>query len=432
MRRWVARTVWAALYLITMFMPAALSWAVPGDGALDRAGVLSGLLAASALACAVVLPSRLRSLTRSIGIEDVLCSHRWLGGYAAVAVVTHLAVVLAADPVNLARLDLVHAPLAGQAGTLAALALLALVLAALRPRRSYERWQTWHVALSAAVVALTGVHVWALRNMITHPVARVWFAALAVGLGLVAAYRWLWRRFVPREPYRVREVYAEAYGVVTLVLGTRQRRGAVFEFNPGQFAWLRLRPGLRAEQHPYSISSSAALSSSLSFTVRVVGDFSARLATLQPGDPVWVDGPHGAFCLDTLPSTGLVLIAGGVGITPMMSMLRSLADRGDDRPHRLIAVARTPNDLLFSDELAKLSERLNLEVVGLVRRPDGDEIPGDVDEDLLTSVLPGAFRREQLTYFLCGSTAMVDTVLHLLTALEIPRRQIHTERFDVA
>jgi predicted ferric reductase len=100
MRRWVAQTVWAALYLITMLMPVALSWAVPGDDAMDRAAVESGLLAASALACAVVLPSRLRSLTSSFGIEDVLGSHRWLGGFVAVAVAAHLAVVLVSDPAS--------------------------------------------------------------------------------------------------------------------------------------------------------------------------------------------------------------------------------------------------------------------------------------------------------------------------------------------
>jgi ferredoxin-NADP reductase len=115
----------------------------------------------------------------------------------------------------------------------------------------------------------------------------------------------------------------------------------------------------------------------------------------------------------------------------MISMLRTLADRGDERPHRLIAVARTPYDLLFSDELVKLRERLNLEVVGLVRRPDGDEIPGDVDEELLIRMLPGPFRRQQLDYFVAGSTAMVTAVLGVLRALEIPRRQIHTERFDL-
>jgi ferredoxin-NADP reductase len=269
--------------------------------------------------------------------------------------------------------------------------------------------------------------------MIEHPIARGWFLALAVGLGAVAVYRWAWRRFVPSEPYRVRDVWWETHDVFTLILEPwHRRRRAIFPFNPGQFVWLRLKPSLRAEQHPFTIASSAAQATYLCFTVRVVGDFSTLLSELKPGDAVWLDGPHGAFCLDTLPGTGLVMIAGGVGITPMMSMLRSLADRGDTRPHRLIAVARTSADLLFHDELITLSERLHLDVVGLVRHPDAGEVPGDVDEELLARVLPGAFRRSQLSYFVCGSTEMVGAVVALLAAMEIPRRQIHTERFDVA
>lgn len=432
MQRWVARTVWAALYLIVMAVPAAFSWVMADDNALDRLVIESGLLAVSTLACAAVLPSRLRSLTRSIGIEDVLGSHRLLGALAAAAVVFHLAVVLVADPTDLGRFDLVHANTAGRAGTLASLALLVLVAWALRPRPHWERWRTSHVVLAALVVALVGLHVWALRNLIEHPVMRAWFFALAAALAGVAGYRWLWRRFVPRRPYRVREVDRESHDVVTLVLEPWYRRRYVFSFAPGQFAWLRLRPSLRAESHPFSISSSAVPSTTLCFTVREVGDFSSRLAGLRPGDPVWLDGPHGAFSLDHMPTTGLVMIAGGVGITPMMSMLRTLADRGDPRPHRLIAVARTPADLLFSDELAKLQTRLNLDVVGLVRYPDGVDIPGDVDEELLVRMLPGPFRRAQLHYFICGSTPMVEAVLSVLQALDIPRRQIRTERFDVA
>jgi predicted ferric reductase len=430
--RWVVRTIWAALYLIVMAVPAALSWAVPGEDVVDRLAVESGLLAVSALVCAAVLPARLRSLTRSIGIEDVNASHRWLGCFTAAMVAFHLAVVLAQDPANISRLDLVHGSTAGRAGTLAALALLVLVAWALRPRRNYERWMVAHVALATAVVGFTGLHVWALRSMVDHPVVRIWFAVLVATLVLVELRRWAWRRYVPSGAYRVCDVRDEAPGVFTLDVAPWQRRHRPIRFAPGQFAWLRLRPSLLAEQHPFTIASSATRPTRLRFTIREAGDFTIRLAKLQPGDPVWLDGPHGAFTLDELPTTGLVMIAGGVGITPMMSMLRTLADRGDRRPHRLIAVARTSVDLLFSAELAELRGRLNLEVIGLVRRPDDDATPGDVDEELLVRTLPGPFRREQLSYLVSGSTEMVTTVLCVLNALDIPRRQIYTERFDGA
>jgi ferredoxin-NADP reductase len=148
---------------------------------------------------------------------------------------------------------------------------------------------------------------------------------------------------------------------------------------------------------------------------------------------VWVDGPHGAFSVDLKPSTGLVLIAGGVGITPMMSMLRTLAHRHDRRPHRLVVVARTIDELLFRGELQVLQERLDLTVVELVRQPPPGwtGASGAVDDELLTALLPGKFRRNQLDYFLCGPPALVIDVLTVLDGLDIPRPRIHTEQFDL-
>jgi ferredoxin-NADP reductase len=148
---------------------------------------------------------------------------------------------------------------------------------------------------------------------------------------------------------------------------------------------------------------------------------------------VWVDGPHGAFSVDLKPSTGLVMIAGGVGITPMMSMLRTLAHRHDRRPHRLVVVAKTTDELLFREELSQLKERLDLTVMELLRQPPEGwtGATGAVDEELLTTLLPGKFRRNQLDYFLCGPPALVNDVLTVLAGMDIPPPRIHTEQFDL-
>lgn len=361
MNRVLARAVWASVYLVALFGPVALSWAIPGNTLMERMAVGSGLLVVSALVCTVVLPSRLRSLTRTFGVEQVLGAHRWLGLFVTWAVGAHVWIVLAENPNNIDRLNLLTGPRAGRAGTVAALALLVSVGWASRQVRDYERWRVAHALLAAAVVAAAGLHVWWLGNMVAHPVMRLWLALQASAVAGVIFYRWVWRRYLPRSAaYVVREVRAESLGVFTLVLEQPGNRHRPIRFAPGQFVWLRLRPSLWAEQHPFTIASSATRAVRLCFTIRETGGFTTRLAKLQPGTRVWLDGPHGSFSLDHHPTTGLVLIAGGVGITPMMSMLRTLADRGDRKPHRLIAVARTPDELLFSDELATLSRRLNL------------------------------------------------------------------------
>lgn len=442
MRRHLARTLWAAAFFAVLLAPVLLCMrTADGSSVLSELSVGMGILATSVLVCAVVLPSRLRSLTRTFGIEGVLAMHRFIGVLAAALVFAHLALVIAADPGNVSLLDIFNAPARAKAATGATAGLVGLiVLSVLRRklRHRYEVWRWVHLTLAASVLLLTALHIYWLNHLVRDPVLRGCFVVLAAGVLAVVAYRWMWRPvFGARRQYVVREVRPESPTVSTLVIeprtdGPRQGRRTL-QFAPGQFAWLRLEPSLRAEEHPFTIASSAHVGMWTEFTVRHTGDFTSALRTLPPGSPVWVDGPHGSFSVDLKRTTGLVLIAGGVGITPMMSMLRTLAHRRDRRPHRLVVVARTMDDLLFRAELEQLSERLDLTVVELLRHPPPGwtGATGAVDEALLTSVLPGPFRRNQLDYFICGPPAMVMDVLAELDALEIPHPRIHTEQFDM-
>jgi predicted ferric reductase len=430
MSRWAVRALWAALYVLTMGSPVLLSWAAPGE-LMDRLAVLTGLLAAAAVVCAAVLPSRVRSLTRTFGIESVISSHRWLGMFAGWAVIMHVISVVVLDPANVARLNIFTAPASGRTGTLAALALAGLAFLAYRRAQDYQQWRAVHIVLAGVMLVLIAGHVWYLDHLIEHPVMRLWFGALAAAVIGVGVYRWIWRRYFPRDSYRVHDKWDEAPGVFTIGVEPVDRHRANFHFAPGQFAWLRLRASLLSEEHPFTISSSAEQPQCLYFTVREVGDFTGWLARLRKGDRVWLDGPHGAFTSDHRWQTGTVMIAGGVGITPMMSMLRTYADRQDRRPHRLIVMARTQDDLLFSSELAELRQYLNLSVIGLVRQPADQTQPlAEIDEKLLMRTLPGPPRTAQLLYFVCGSAVFVEAVVKLLNVLGIPPGQIHTERFD--
>jgi 3-phenylpropionate/trans-cinnamate dioxygenase ferredoxin reductase subunit len=400
-----------------------------------------GLLATSLLVCAVVLPSRVRSLTRTLGIDGVLGIHRFIGLAVTLLVGLHIILVLAAKPGNVALFDILHAPNRARAAvgaTVALAALVALTVLRRRLRQRYEVWRWAHLALAGSVLVLSALHIWWLNHLVRDTAMRALFTVLAVTALGVLGYRWLWLPiFGPRREYVVRELRTETSTVSTLVLEPRrdrhQRGYRTLAFAPGQFAWIRLNPSIGAQEHPFTIASSAHLGLWTEFTIRHSGDFTNELRQLRPGSPVWVDGPHGAFTLDLRRCTGLVMIAGGVGITPMMSMLRTLAHRRDRRPHRLVVVARTLDELLFRAELSELQQRLDLTVVELLRSPPPSwtGASGAVDEDLLTALLPGAFRRNQLDYYLCGPPAMVTDVLTVLDGLDVPQPRIHTEQFDL-
>jgi ferredoxin-NADP reductase len=225
----------------------------------------------------------------------------------------------------------------------------------------------------------------------------------------------------------VREVRHDSDSVCTLVLDPR---GAPLRFAPGQFAWLRLTRG--GEEHPFTIASSAA-GGGCAFTVRSTGDFGTALRNLPAGTPVWVDGPYGSCSLDLLPqpASGVAMIAAGVGITPMLSMVRTLADRHDPRPLLLVQAAGEAHELLFRHELGRLAQRLDLTVVEVLRTPPPGwaGAAGDVGTPLLRAVLPHPGRRAALDHFVCGSPGFVTAVTRSLRELGVPEHRIHTEQF---
>jgi predicted ferric reductase len=411
-------------------------------GSSLEVSVVLGLVAVSALVGTVVVSSRLRSLTSGLGIEQLLRVHRWLGVVVLGLVLAHVAAVVIPNPSRIKHLDLLHASPGMRAATIATIALVLLAVTALLRRRlrlPYRFWRIVHVVLSAAAVAGGAVHVLLLNNLLQEDGMRIWFAAITASLVIVLLLRWVLRPLLAgRAGFRVREVRRESADVSTLVLApTRGRlfpRRRPLRFAPGQFAWLRLRRWGLFGDHPFTIASGARTDGTVEFTVRHIGDYTRTLGRLSPGARVFLDGPHGSFSVDHTRATGLVLLAGGVGITPMMSMLRTLADRGDRRPHRLLVSGRSPEDLLFIDELEDLQNRLHLTVVPTLTQPHPDWTgpTGRIDATMLATVLPGPFRRNQLDYFLCGSAPFVDGVNTALDEIGIPRQRVHTEQFDMA
>lgn len=427
--------MWTIALLIITTAPIGLLVAVPAThGMLGVLVDATGIAATSTLLAALVLSARLRSLTTTIGLERVGASHRYLGWLATTETALHVVLVLASRPRALALLNPLTATDAALAGELAAAGLLALGVTARLRRRGHERWRRVHLVAALAVVVGVALHLLWLDHLVRDEMLGPWFGGAAVALLLTLGYRWLWRPVRESSAYTVRDVRQDADDVSTLVLSPargRHRTGPhTLEFEPGQFAWLRMSR-LGGEEHPYSMSGTAHDARALEFTVRHTGDFTERLAELRPGRTVYLDGPHGTFT-PTDEALGLVMIASGVGMTPMLSMLRTLADRHDRRSHRLVVAAGTPDQLLFSHEIADLRNRIQLDVITTVRAsaPEWLGRTGPIDGPLLAGFLPGRPVRDQFLYFVCGPPALIADALLALRALRVPPARIRTERFD--
>lgn len=436
----VVRAGWLAVFGAVLAVPVAVRLATSGPLPLwHQLADITGLLALSGLVCAAVLPSRVRSLTRAFGIEDILDVHRVLGIASAVLVLLHLAAVVAMNPAQVALLDpALNGPPAKAASVATAALVMLVVLAAARRRleQRYEVWRWIHVLLAITTLTGSALHVLWLNHLVNEPALWAIFLSLTVAVTGVLAHRWLWRTLLdPSTEFVVAQVRRESPTVITVSLAARHGfSDDDWDFAPGQFAWLRLSRSVTAEEHPFTIASSPHLPGRVEFTIRNAGDFTRSINRLKPGQPVWVDGPHGAFTSDVASVEGIVMIAGGVGITPMMSMVRAAADRRDPRPHRLVVVARNHEDLLFREELGWLREDLDLEVTEVLRRPHPgwEGATGEINVGLLAAVLGSDHDLAQLDYFLCGPPGLIHDALEALDALGVPPHRVHTEQFDMA
>jgi predicted ferric reductase len=221
----------------------------------------------------------------------------------------------------------------------------------------------------------------------------------------------------------------------TLILKPKGHHG--WSFEPGQFAWIKTgRTPFHLGQHPISISSQADLppGGQLAFTIRNLGDWSGQeVPALVPGDRVWLDGPHGVFTLDRHQAMGYVLIAGGVGITPLYSMLQTMLEREDIRPVLLFYGANTAENMTFKEELEAIarSEQINLTFVPVLNKPESgwQGETGFINADVLKKYLPKQYKR--FMYLICGPKPLMDAMEEALPELGVPPQNVLTERFDM-
>jgi ferredoxin-NADP reductase len=189
-------------------------------------------------------------------------------------------------------------------------------------------------------------------------------------------------------------------------------------------------PGVRSSlsEHPFSYSSSALSPERPSFTIQPYGGFSKEVASFEPGVPILVDGPHGAFRLRK-ETTGCVLIAGGIGITPSMSILRTAAEQDDPRAFVLVYSVKSPDRIVFFEQLAELETKLDLSVIYVASSapPDWPGSRGRITADVLDASLPVDLRGWQ--FLVCGPPPFVDASSDLLRRLGIPTDHVHAERF---
>lgn len=435
MSRTARAVFWVGAYLVLVTAPIFFLLADPSPLAgrfwLEFAVAL-GFASLGMMGMQFLLTARFGRAAEPFGTDILYYFHRYLGYLVLGILGVHAAVFVIEDPALLTGLapGSFSRPLAlGVVAFLAAAVLVASSVARQALDLPYEGWRALHAVL--AVVAVGGGLLHAL-DYGTHTSAgwsrAFWILYGTAGVALLAYVRVVkpWR--AQSRPWEVVENREEAGDVRTLALEPVGHEG--LSYRAGQFAWLTLdQSPFAMEEHPFSFSSAPGAAPRVELTVQPIGDFTRRAVRAGEGTVAYLEGPHGIFTVEDHPAAGYVFVAGGIGIAPIMSILRDRAERGDRRPFLLFYGTRTPGVAVFREELGALEDAMELRVVHVVEEaPDGwDGEVGLVDGKLLERYLPDDDLERE--HFLCGPVAMQESVAELLRERDVPPGRIHTELF---
>jgi predicted ferric reductase len=428
---------WLLVYMVIALLPMMIAMGIERPAPrnlLVEMGAMLGLLGLGMLATQLIITGRHRWFAGGVGQDNLLQFHRRTGIAAWLFILSHPVLLMIGDRQFVTWLDPTEGWLRASGVMALALAVTVLVISSLWRKElglQYETWRTLHASLSLFVVAgglghaLMGKHH--TDGLFTQVLL---IAVLAIPLFLLLETR-LWRPYqLQKRPWKVVESEETRADSTDLILVADGHSG--MNFKPGQFAWLTYGDSpFSIQQHPFSIASSSSNPGHLEFVIKEAGDFTNYLSKAKPGDKAFLEGPYGVFTMDPKAQRRAVFIVGGIGITPILSMIRSRLDQHNECPMWLIYANKSEEEIIMRNTLEAFTEKLPLQVIHVLSDPSEDWMgeSGYVDGDLLDDYLPED--AEDIDYFVCGPPPMMDLVEPELQKRGVNSRRLYSERFNL-
>ena len=430
------------LYPLVLASPlalAALSDLPPINPWLEAAAA-TGLVGAVGLAVQFLTSGRFEALSGRIGIDVTMAFHKWSARMVLMVVILHpvaFAFPMALrDPAGaITRVATMFAMpnlLSGVLG-FAALGLL-IALALMRDRLHYEFWRALHGVLAASVIALVVHHILDMGTYSAFIELRVFWVVIGGLIIFNVIYIYGFRTYKLRQnQWRVESVRSLGRRLWEVILKPVNQH--IFPHHAGQFIWLTVQPRLfPVFDHPFSIASSPQASTELTLIIKESGDFTQNIGHVPPGTLVGLDGPYGSFVLpEDEQVERLLFIAGGVGIAPILGLLRDLTLSGETRPVSLVYASKRPDSMIEPREIMEEVSGLDIAFTFLVESA-ADGWPyetGRIDQARLKTAF-GQSQPDSVAVLVCGPGGMIASITDMLNDLGVPLASIHYERFDYA
>ncbi len=423
-------------YLCVVLLPLVASWSVGGPPRPFLQELASGLgmLAFSIILVEFLLSGRFKSISNSIGMDRTMRFHQIIARSALLFALVHPFLYGGTPsggqrPWDPTRQLTITTDLSSLSSGIAAFVLLpSLVLFAVYRTQLEYKYETWRLmhGLGAALIAMLLLHhtVYAGRYGSQTLMTWLWLTLTAVSVGSLFYVYLLVPLLEKRRSWRVTSVTQLTPRQWELTVGANGHAG--LDYKAGQFAWLNVgHSPFSPYENPFSISSAPASGSAVSFMIKELGDFTRTIGLIKPGTIAYLDAAYGTLVVDDRKEPGVALIAGGIGIAPLLSILRQMRLTGDTRSVKIVYGNQSINQVAYSDELDK-------EDVTYVLSEPPETWQGEtglIDPKLFDRVFTQEEIREWV-FVVCGPSKMMDVVEDHLISRGAPSNHILAERFD--
>ncbi|MCF6339391.1 MAG: ferric reductase-like transmembrane domain-containing protein [Sulfurimonas sp.] len=434
----VSVVFWISIYLLIVLAPLIVlnTGELPkGSGFWWDFSMALGFSGMAMMSVQFFLTARFKYATAPFGIDIIYYFHRYLAIAAFIFISLHYFIIVIDNKEALGVINPFEASWYMTAGRISLFLFMLLILSSLFRKQlkiKYEIWRVLHILMAVTAFILALVHIKGVGYYISGPEKQwLWTTYTLFFVFLVFYIRLVKPWIIKRHPYKVIEVTKEHGRSYTIALKPEGHAG--MNFKAGQFAWLTLKDSpFHIKEHPFSISSSPSDKNRIEFTIKELGDFTKTIKDTVIGDIAYLDGPYGSFSIDNYSDAhGFVFVSAGVGVAPIMSMLRSMVDKKDKREIVFLNINNNLQSIIFRNELEEMQNHLNLKLIYLLTKADnswqGER--GHITKELFQRILPENFTK--LEYFICGPKPVSDIAQKELYGLKVPLSKIHFELFDM-
>ncbi len=433
--------LWLVLLVTLVFLPLILLLIFPRPPArefLRDFSVSLGFITMSMLGLQTIPTSRLKFLTRYFPMEKLYSVHHKTSIITFMLAVLHPVLLFISNPMYLQLLNFATAPWRARAAILSLLAMVVLIVTSVwreAIKLRYDVWRWIHDGMTLIAIGLALFHMFRVNYYMSLTYQRVlWLALTAIWAAVILYIRVARPIIMVNRPWVVDHIKEELGQSHSLYVRPVGHDG--FKIQAGQFAWITVESPFIFRENPFSFSTSARRDDDvIGFTIKELGDFTSTIKDLKPGDTVYVDGPYGTFSLDDHADSNLVLIAGGIGSAPVMSILRTMRDRCHDKDVVFFYGNPTYDTIIFRDELEELEKEMDcLTVVHVLEQPpeDWEGEKGFITAEILERHLPENYKHWKYIFFLCGPMPMIEAVEGALVSLDVEHSKIFSEKYEMA